>query len=176
MSNESHELKRGTGSFILHGKKASVITMSGDWQAMSNDERLRLRTDQMVPSSNSDQKKEEQEDTGTEDGTVVEPTAIDSMDGRRQSTAIAASVAATTENEDEDDFVDAKTSVEAHRMSVYNDAKETRSRGSCEVDSGVENEDGDEITNAINDESDASESDLEETAELSPKSKARDGQ
>lgn len=37
------ELKRGAGSFILHGKKASVITMSPEWQQMSNEERLRSR-------------------------------------------------------------------------------------------------------------------------------------
>jgi len=40
---DAEELRRGTGSFILHGKKASVITMSTEWQSMSNEERLRLR-------------------------------------------------------------------------------------------------------------------------------------
>lgn len=40
---EAGELKRGTGSFILHGKKASVITMSPEWQHMSNEERMALR-------------------------------------------------------------------------------------------------------------------------------------
>ncbi|OAL29827.1 hypothetical protein AYO20_09020 [Fonsecaea nubica] len=40
---EAEELKRGTGSFILHGKKASVITMSPEWQHMSNEERLKMR-------------------------------------------------------------------------------------------------------------------------------------
>ncbi|OAP55995.1 hypothetical protein AYL99_10147 [Fonsecaea erecta] len=40
---EAEELKRGAGSFILHGKKASVITMSSEWQHMSNEERLKLR-------------------------------------------------------------------------------------------------------------------------------------
>jgi hypothetical protein len=43
MHSEADELKRGTGSFILHGKKASVITMSPDWQHMSNEERLKLK-------------------------------------------------------------------------------------------------------------------------------------
>ncbi len=43
INSEAEELKRGTGSFILHGKKASVITMSSEWQSMSNEERLRLR-------------------------------------------------------------------------------------------------------------------------------------
>jgi hypothetical protein len=43
INSEAEELKRGTGSFILHGKKASVITMSSEWQSMSNEERLRMR-------------------------------------------------------------------------------------------------------------------------------------
>lgn len=42
-SVDSEELRRGTGSFILHGKKASVITMSSEWESLSNEERLRLR-------------------------------------------------------------------------------------------------------------------------------------
>ncbi|KAJ4551408.1 hypothetical protein HRR78_004085 [Exophiala dermatitidis] len=43
VQNEVEELKRGTGSFILHGKKASVITMSSEWQSMSQEDRLKLR-------------------------------------------------------------------------------------------------------------------------------------
>ena len=43
-SGDSDGLARGTGSFILHGKKASVITFGSEWQTMSNEERLRLRT------------------------------------------------------------------------------------------------------------------------------------
>jgi hypothetical protein len=43
ISNETDELKRGTGSFILHGKKASVITMSSDWQSVSSEDRMKLR-------------------------------------------------------------------------------------------------------------------------------------
>ncbi|EXJ54108.1 hypothetical protein A1O7_09445 [Cladophialophora yegresii CBS 114405] len=43
MHSEAEELRRGVGSFILHGKKASVITMSPEWQHMSNEERLKLR-------------------------------------------------------------------------------------------------------------------------------------
>ncbi|KAJ9651533.1 hypothetical protein H2198_009201, partial [Neophaeococcomyces mojaviensis] len=43
MSHESEELKRDpTGRFVLHGKKASVITMSPDWQ-LSSEDRIRLR-------------------------------------------------------------------------------------------------------------------------------------
>ena len=44
VSGESDGLTRGTGSFIVHGKKASVITFGSEWQSMSNEERLRLRT------------------------------------------------------------------------------------------------------------------------------------
>ena len=40
----SESLARATGSFIVHGKKASVITFGSEWQAMSNnEERLRVR-------------------------------------------------------------------------------------------------------------------------------------
>ncbi|PBP17866.1 hypothetical protein BUE80_DR011379 [Diplocarpon rosae] len=36
-------LSRGAGSFVVHGKKASVITFGSELQSMSQDERLRLR-------------------------------------------------------------------------------------------------------------------------------------
>ncbi len=36
-------LSRGTGSFVVHGKKASVIKFGSELQSMSPDERLRLR-------------------------------------------------------------------------------------------------------------------------------------
>ncbi len=36
-------LSRGTGSFVVHGKKASVITFGSELQSMSPDERMRLR-------------------------------------------------------------------------------------------------------------------------------------
>jgi len=43
MSGESEELKRDpTGRFVLHGKKASVITMSPEWQ-LSSEDRIKLR-------------------------------------------------------------------------------------------------------------------------------------
>jgi len=40
---ESEGLARGTGSFKLHGKKASVIIFGSEWQNMSPEERLKLR-------------------------------------------------------------------------------------------------------------------------------------
>jgi hypothetical protein len=44
MSPEIQELKRGTGSFIVHGKKASVVTFGSEWQTMSNEDRMKLRS------------------------------------------------------------------------------------------------------------------------------------
>ena len=41
--NEREGLARGTGSFTVHGKKASVITFGSELQNMSPEERLRLR-------------------------------------------------------------------------------------------------------------------------------------
>lgn len=40
---ESEGLARGTGSFTVHGKKASVITFGSEWQNMSPEERLKQR-------------------------------------------------------------------------------------------------------------------------------------
>ena len=40
---ESEGLARGTGSFTVHGKKASVITFGSELQNMAPEERLRLR-------------------------------------------------------------------------------------------------------------------------------------
>jgi hypothetical protein len=41
--NQDDVLSRGTGSFVVHGKKASVIKFGSELQSMSPDERLRLR-------------------------------------------------------------------------------------------------------------------------------------
>lgn len=43
MSPENQELKRGTGSFIVHGKKASVVTFGSEWQKMTTEDRTKLR-------------------------------------------------------------------------------------------------------------------------------------
>ncbi|KAL9044369.1 MAG: hypothetical protein Q9214_002489 [Letrouitia sp. 1 TL-2023] len=40
---ETERLARGTGSFTVHGKKASVITFGSEWQDMSPEERLKHR-------------------------------------------------------------------------------------------------------------------------------------
>lgn len=42
-ATESEELKRSTGSFLVHGKKASVVTFGSEWQAISNEERMKRR-------------------------------------------------------------------------------------------------------------------------------------
>jgi hypothetical protein len=44
MSPENQELKRGTGSFIVHGKKASVVTFGSEWQKMTTEDRTKLRS------------------------------------------------------------------------------------------------------------------------------------
>ena len=40
---DSEGLARGTGSFTVHGKKASVITFGSEWQNMTPEERVKLR-------------------------------------------------------------------------------------------------------------------------------------
>lgn len=42
-TNRDSMLSRGTGSFVVHGKKASVINFGSELQIMSNDEKLRFR-------------------------------------------------------------------------------------------------------------------------------------
>ena len=150
MSGESNELKRGTGSFILHGKKASVITMSGEWQTMSNDERMRLRKDHPPVSEQGEEGKELDENVieqYTASGLSRRSSMVESYNRmRRMSMASmsAASNVAATDNEDvEEDYEDAKTSVDAQRMSVYKDAKETTARNSREVTRTAEDEDHD---------------------------------
>jgi len=58
---ESEGLSRGTGTFTVHGKTASVITFGPEWQNVSPEERLKLRKPAhidesrlSVPASNED--------------------------------------------------------------------------------------------------------------------------
>ncbi|KAI9760970.1 MAG: hypothetical protein M4579_001346 [Chaenotheca gracillima] len=51
-ATESEGLARGTGSFTVHGKKASVINFGSEWQSMSPEERLRLRKQAHSEDSN----------------------------------------------------------------------------------------------------------------------------
>jgi hypothetical protein len=130
VSRESNELRRGAGSFILHGKKASVITMSGEWQAMSNEERLRLRREH--PPAEEEKKDED----------AIEEGAVSQVSGSRRGSMLE-SLGSGMEEREEEDFVDAKTSVDGQRMSVFVDAKETRSRDSRDV-GDLEEEESDE--------------------------------
>lgn len=58
--HENEGLARATGSFTVHGKKASVITFGSEWQSMSPEERLKLR-----------------KQTQGEEPRILEPTAIE---------------------------------------------------------------------------------------------------
>ena len=48
---ETEVLTRGTGSFTVHGKKASVITFGSDWQKMSPEERMKSRKQSYADSA-----------------------------------------------------------------------------------------------------------------------------
>lgn len=43
-TGDGEGLPRGTGSFTVHGKKASVVTFGSEWHDMPPEERLRLRS------------------------------------------------------------------------------------------------------------------------------------
>lgn len=60
--DETAGLKRTTGSFTVHGKKASVITFGSEWQNMTTEQRLKQRKLQSEDSRASDLSR-------TEDGT-----------------------------------------------------------------------------------------------------------
>lgn len=47
-------LARSTGSFTVHGKKASVITLGSEWDSMSSEDRMRLRKLAQANSKESD--------------------------------------------------------------------------------------------------------------------------
>jgi hypothetical protein len=119
--------------------------MSGEWQAMSNEERLRLRKDD-PPVSEHENEEPGTGETAVEERTVSGPSRRSSMMEssnrmKRQSFASmsAASNAAATDNEDaEEDFTDAKTSVDGQRLSVYKDAKETAPRPSRDIPTTAE--------------------------------------
>lgn len=86
---DSEGLARGTGSFTVHGKKASVINFGGsDWPDLSAEERLKLRRSALG-----------------EDSKLMVPSAIEDDSGSMQSasapearpvSAVSASTATTT--------------------------------------------------------------------------------
>jgi hypothetical protein len=142
-SGESEELRRGTGSFILHGKKASVITMGDEWRNMTAEERIQMRNKNKV----------------AEDGVVDDGTA--SIASQASSRLGAASVAGSSIREGNDarmsvataadEFVDAKTSFDGKgkgRDSLFVDAKDFRSS----MDSRSIREESDEDQSDVDDE------------------------
>ena len=46
-------LTRGTGSFIVHGKKASVVTFGSEWQDMTPDEKVKQRKSALTSAGDS---------------------------------------------------------------------------------------------------------------------------
>lgn len=81
---ESEGLARGTGSFTVHGKKASVITFGGsEWQDISAEERLKLRKSAVG-----------------EDSKLAVPSAIEDDNGsmRSLSTSAARRVSAVSDS------------------------------------------------------------------------------
>jgi hypothetical protein len=84
-------LSRGTGSFVVHGKKASVIDLGTELQSMSTDERLRLRTQAShneIPGSPPLLSPTEDDDFHSALGDVRE-----SLERRRRESAASASTA-----------------------------------------------------------------------------------
>ena len=83
-------LARGTGSFTVHGKKASVITVGAEWQSMSNEDRMKI----MKQARNAETRESALED---EDSIVVSnPSTVTAHSPRTNSTATARDVAEMT--------------------------------------------------------------------------------
>jgi len=87
---ESEGLARGTGSFVVHGKKASVITFGSEWQNISPEERLKLRKQAQSDDTKSSVRTAAEDDRGSfvsASMTGVRPTSV-----RSGSTATARSL------------------------------------------------------------------------------------
>lgn len=76
---EKEGLARGTGSFTVHGKKASVITFGSEWQSMSPEERLKVRKQAQGGDSKMSAVEDEESSVqlGVEDGS--RPTSTRSV-------------------------------------------------------------------------------------------------
>lgn len=106
--SEAEELKRDTGSFILHGKKASVITMSSEWQHMSPEERLKFRK----ATPDDEVKEAQQRSTVPEDADAVETASnVSTHDDYGSLNSSRKQSFATTSGEQ---FVDAETGDDRH--------------------------------------------------------------
>jgi len=128
ISGESEELRRNpTGRFVLHGKKASVITMGPEWQ-LSAEDRIKLR-EQMLQESAVD---EDAEPVISRGPNLHIDT--DMIDAKRKSvdtrSIITGDLSPTTrpveqeEEEEEDDDDETGTSqrkslADSNRMSLY---------------------------------------------------------
>lgn len=96
--NEAETLTRAAGPFVVHGKKASVITFGTELQSLSPDERLRARKTPPVEDSIDDDVVDEtlpQIGSGSSNGDfrVFLLTGPKSADERRRSSAASASTA-----------------------------------------------------------------------------------
>lgn len=115
--NEAEELKRGAGSFILHGKKASVITMSSDWQSMSSEERMKLR--KVVHGDDT----KDRPDTIPDEGAVIETASNVSRQSEEFFNSMASNNRESVATTAGELFVDAETGVESARSSrLINDS------------------------------------------------------
>lgn len=121
MSGESEELKRNpTGRFVLHGKKASVITMGPEWQ-LSAEDRIKLR-EQMLQESAVD---EGFEPVGSKGPSLhIDTDMIDanrkSVDARSIVTEDLSPTAHRTEADvDETETSQRKSMADSNRMSLY---------------------------------------------------------
>ena len=86
---ESEGLARGTGSFTVHGKKASVVTFGGsEWQDISAEERLKLRKSVLGEESKLGVPSAIEDDNG--------PMRSSSTSAARPVSAVSASTATTT--------------------------------------------------------------------------------
>lgn len=121
-------LSRGTGSFVVHGKKASVIDLGTELQSMQTDERLRLRTQASqteIPGSPPTLSPTEDDDFHSVLGEVRE-----SLERRRRESAASASTAT------------ARSFRELHRKysSAQSAARSTSAGGRLAVPSDTESE------------------------------------
>ncbi|KAI4263026.1 MAG: hypothetical protein L6R42_001810 [Xanthoria sp. 1 TBL-2021] len=78
---ESEGLARGTGSFTVHGKKASVITFGSEWQNMSPEERLKMRKQSQGEDLRGSMPAVEDEDRSIQSGEEVESRPVSSRSG-----------------------------------------------------------------------------------------------
>ncbi len=141
LHSEAEELRRGTGSFILHGKKASVITMSSDWQHMSNEERLKLRKAGHENEEAVDEKPRADEATASDapvdDLPAVEPLAP----GTSYNRDVTLDAASNTSKHDEDDDDEVSDRFDSLGPSLRNSYATTSGEHFVDAETGETNSD-----------------------------------